>query len=220
MVSPNVGLDYNSTLLGSQLLLWCEDVDGIIITAQCSEDATWVPDPNEVVCSVSSTFFTIGSYIRYNNISNCCYFWYYHCVVLHIDSESSTLGSPVESDSMVETNWMLIGICIAVGVLFGVMCVVLTAVVLVIIVRKGIRVHDVSYKLVSSSYFIFVHIVSCIGFGCRQTEIITEVEHQEKDINMSMNIIYEHVKYSKQKIALQENVAYCTTGDCVSTIHA
>ena len=44
------------------------------------------------------------------------------------------------------------------------------------------------------------------------------VKHQENDINMSKNIVYEQVKCRKQKIMLQDNVAYCSTIECVSSI--
>ena len=64
------------------------------------------------------------------------------------------------------------------------------------------------------------------GLGCsnnqKENEIkfkdsVTAVEHQEKDINMSKNVVYEQVKCHKQKIVLQENVAYCSTSECVSS---
>ena len=59
--------------------------------------------------------------------------------------------------------------------------------------------------------------INIVGFGHqRNKESVTEVEHQEKDINMSKNIVYEQVKCHKQKIVLKENVAYCSTSECVS----
>ena len=74
--------------------------------------------------------------------------------------------------------------------------------------------------------FVEQHYPECIllcifsGFGHQQqdkAESTTSVEQQEKDINMSKNIIYEQIKYHKQKIELQENVAYCSTSECVSS---
>ena len=68
--------------------------------------------------------------------------------------------------------------------------------------------------------FVEYHYPECIplcifsGFGHQQqdgVESTTSVERQEKDINMSKNIIYEQIKYyRKQKIELQENVTYCS----------
>ena len=56
-----------------------------------------------------------------------------------------------------------------------------------------------------------------LGFGYQQDEeSITAVEYQEKNINMSKNIVYEQIKCRKQKIVLQENVAYCITSEFVS----
>ena len=65
-------------------------------------------------------------------------------------------------------------------------------------------------------------ILLCIfsGIGYQQQDkagSTTSVEQQEKDINMSKNIVYEQIKYHKQIIELQENVAYCSTSECVSS---
>lgn len=60
-----------------------------------------------------------------------------------------------------------------------------------------------------------------LGFRHRQNKAsditAAAVEDQEKDINMSRNIVYEQVKCQKQKIVLEENVAYWSTSQCASS---
>lgn len=51
---------------------------------------------------------------------------------VHVDSESM-----LETRKQKETNWMLIGICLSVGVLLGGICVVITTLIIIIIIRKG-----------------------------------------------------------------------------------
>ena len=51
---------------------------------------------------------------------------------IHVDSESM-----LETRKQKETNWMLIGICLSVGVLFAGVCVAITILIIIIIIRKG-----------------------------------------------------------------------------------
>ena len=51
---------------------------------------------------------------------------------IHVDSESM-----LETRKQKETNWMLIGICLSVGVLFAGICVAITILIIIIIIRKG-----------------------------------------------------------------------------------
>ena len=130
----------------------------------------------------------------------------------HVDSESM-----LEIRKQKETNWMLIGVCLSVGVLFAGICVAIAILIIIIIIRKR----------KGTGYKIRCLLVWCeftfSGLGCnnqKQNEFedcVTAVEHQEKDINMSKNVVYEQVKCHKQKIELQENVAYCGTSECVSS---
>ena len=48
-------------------------------------------------------------------------------------------------------------------------------------------------------------------------DINPDVEHQEKDISLSKNVVYAQVKHGKERISLQENVAYVSTTDYVSS---
>ena len=62
---------------------------------------------------------------------------------MHVDrasNESMTESGP--NNVNVDINWMLIGICIAVGVLFGVICVLIT-IIIVVIIRKGTSIYDI-----------------------------------------------------------------------------
>ena len=53
--NPSVNLQLNSTLVGSRLLLWCGEGDNVTIyTSWCSENTTWLPDPAQLVCPLSS----------------------------------------------------------------------------------------------------------------------------------------------------------------------
>ena len=53
--NPSVNLQLNSTLVGSRLLLWCGEGDNVTTyTSRCSENATWLPDPAQLVCPLSS----------------------------------------------------------------------------------------------------------------------------------------------------------------------
>jgi hypothetical protein len=65
-----------------------------------------------------------------------------------------------------------------------------------------------------------IYTLSGLGHHDQQSDedCVTAVELQEKDINMSKNVVYEQVKCHKQKITLQENVAYCSTSECVSRV--
>ena len=58
----NVSLEYNSTLLGSELLVWCDNrlFTGHVTVAQCTENGYWEPDPRVHVCSSA----TSGKFIR------------------------------------------------------------------------------------------------------------------------------------------------------------
>ena len=89
----------------------------------------------------------------------------------------------------------------------AVICVLIT-IVIVVIIRKGISV---------MIYSVVIMYSLPIGFGHQHDEeSIPDVQRQEKDINMSKNIVYEQIKWCKQKIVLKENVAYCSTSECVS----
>ena len=55
IVNSNVSLEYNLTVEGSQLILWCSDglfPSGVIL-AECTSRGTWMPDHTELECSVS-----------------------------------------------------------------------------------------------------------------------------------------------------------------------
>ena len=56
---------------------------------------------------------------------------------VHVDSESM-----LETRKQKETNWMLIGVCLSVGVLFAGVCVAIAILIIIIIIRKG-----TSYKI-------------------------------------------------------------------------
>ena len=48
------------------------------------------------------------------------------------------VSEPVlESGSDVKTNWMLIGICVSVGVLLGGICVIVIILIMVTIIKRG-----------------------------------------------------------------------------------
>lgn len=53
MVNSNISLDYNSTLEGSHLIFWCRDglLPENVMMAQCTDNATWMPNVTELVCS-------------------------------------------------------------------------------------------------------------------------------------------------------------------------
>lgn len=67
----NVNLEYSSTLFGSQLLFWCENAKNVT-TAQCSENAIWMPDPTELVCSPSSTSTAIPTLTSNHVLRDTC----------------------------------------------------------------------------------------------------------------------------------------------------
>ena len=59
----------------------------------------------------------------------------------HVDSES------ILKSNNAETNWTLIGICVSVGVLFGVICVVITILIIMVIIRGGTSVTNLKLHL-------------------------------------------------------------------------
>ena len=143
---------------------------------------------------------------------------YYIVTFFFVDSESM-LESMTRPTENVVTNWMLIGICVSVGVLFGVTSLCGNHNFDYYFDNKKryiVKCACMHINLIFVEYHYPERIPLCIfsGFGHQQqdgTESTTSVERQEKDINMSKNIIYEQIKYyRKQKIELQENVTYCS----------
>ena len=55
-----------------------------------------------------------------------------------------------------------------------------------------------------------------VGRGHAETDD-SEVKHQEKDIEMSRNTVYDQVNNYQRKIVLNENVAYCSPSHFVSS---
>ena len=64
MVNSNVSLNYNSTVEGSQLILWCSD--GLFpesnVMVQCTEGGIWMPNPAELQCSASPKGIYVPNY--------------------------------------------------------------------------------------------------------------------------------------------------------------
>ena len=61
---------------------------------------------------------------------------YYIVTFFFVDSESM-LESMTRPTENVVTNWTLIGICVSVGVLFGVICVVIIILIIILIIKRG-----------------------------------------------------------------------------------
>ena len=53
--------EYDSTIEGSQLTLYCEDNPSQIYTAECYENKTWTPNIALITCGGQSTI-TVGTF--------------------------------------------------------------------------------------------------------------------------------------------------------------
>ena len=63
MNNSKVAYQYNSTIEGSQLTLYCEDNPSQIYTAVCCENRIWTPNIALITCGGQSTIaITVGMF--------------------------------------------------------------------------------------------------------------------------------------------------------------